>query len=60
MKKIKRQKYLIPCPNCGSWGNIEYVDLRDLNGKVSVMCWDSCGMDFDVSGIWFMLNRLEV
>jgi len=55
-----KKKYLVPCPNCGSWQNIQYVDTRDLNGKVSIMCWNSCGMDFDVNGIWFMLNRLEV
>ena len=54
--------YLVPCPNCGTFERLatSYVDCRDLNGTVSVMCWDICGMDFDVSGIWFMLNRREV
>ena len=45
-----------PCPNCGSW-NTEVVDLRATNGMVSIMCWVECGMDFDVNGIWYMLNR---
>tara|TARA_Y100000033_G_scaffold50420_1_gene60903 strand:- start:2310 stop:2495 length:186 start_codon:yes stop_codon:yes gene_type:complete len=51
--------YTVPCPMCGGY-DTQYVDLRDVNGKVSVMCWGSCGMDFDVNGIWFMLNREEV
>mgnify|MGYP000344543609 CR=1 FL=1 len=45
-----------PCPNCGSW-NTTVCDFRMINGTVSVMCWADCGMDFDVNGIWFMLNR---
>jgi hypothetical protein len=49
---------IVPCPNCGGL-NTSYVDLRSKGGPISVMCWGSCGMDFDVNGIWFMLNRLE-
>ena len=52
--------YLVPCPNCGTLFRTSYVDCRDIDGSVSVMCWDVCGMDFDVNGIWFMLNRMEV
>ena len=52
--------YIVPCPCCGRTRGVQYVDTRDLNGMVSVMCWDHCGMDFDVNGIWFMLNRIEV
>ncbi len=44
----------IPCPNCGKLSET-YVRLN--NGLVSVMCWDPCGMDFDVNGVWFMLNH---
>lgn len=50
-------RYEVPCPNCGGW-NTQYVDLRDPHGKVSIMCWGPCGMDFDVNGIWFMFNRV--
>lgn len=53
------KSFMVPCPMCGS-SDTQYVDLRDINGKVSVMCWTECGMDFDVNGIWFMLNRKEV
>ena len=56
---MNQKKYYVPCPNCGTFDNVEYVDTRDINGKVSVMCWDICGIDFDVSGIWFMLNRRD-
>jgi len=49
--------YVVPCPNCGTWNKTQYVDSRDINGMVSVMCWIECGMDFQVNGIWFMLNR---
>lgn len=59
MSVLERNKYRVPCPNCGDIMNTVYVDLRDKNGCVSVMCWENCGMDFDVSGIWFMLNRFE-
>ena len=55
----KDQEFIVPCPNCGTTARTEYVDLRDLNGMVSVMCWSNCGMDFDVNGIWFMLNRID-
>lgn len=47
------------CPGCNlnsQQTRLQYVDLTHLNGKVSIMCWDECGMDFDVSGIWFFLN----
>lgn len=52
--------FIVPCPCCGTTQGTAHVDTRDINGKVSVMCWDHCGMDFDVNGIWFMLNRIEV
>lgn len=55
---MSQPEYKVPCPNCGRLSGTEYVDLRHINGKVSVMCWSRCGMDFDVSGIWFMLNRI--
>ena len=45
----------IPCPMCGKLSDT-YCRLN--NGQVSVMCWDSCGMDFDVTGLWFMLNSV--
>ena len=51
--------FIVPCPSCGTTIGTSYVDTRDVNGKVSVMCWDKCGMDFDVNGIWFMLNRID-
>jgi hypothetical protein len=41
---------------CGTISNT-WVYLQ--NGNVAIMCWDHCGMDYDVNGIWFMLNRLE-
>ena len=44
----------IPCPSCGGH-NTQWVRLK--HGMVSIMCWGECGMDFDVNGIWFMLNR---
>ena len=50
--------FIVPCPHCGTIHGTAYVDTREINGKVSVMCWDNCGMDFDVNGIWFMLNRI--
>ena len=56
---MNEEKYYVPCPNCGTFHNVQYVDTRDINGKVSVMCWDICGIDFDVTGIWFMLNRRD-
>ena len=52
--------FIVPCPCCGTLDGTEYVDTRDINGKVSVMCWQNCGIDFDVNGIWFMLNRIDI
>ena len=46
----------IPCPNCGE---LSETYCRLNNGLVSVMCWGKCGMDFDVNGVWFMLNHIE-
>jgi hypothetical protein len=51
------QEYVVPCPHCGTLEGTQYVDLRESSGMVAVMCWRVCGMDFDVNGIWFMLNR---
>ena len=48
----------VPCPNCGGW-ETEFVDTRAINGMVSVMCWNPCGMDFDINGISFMIVREE-
>ena len=55
-------EYIVTCPNCGTFENTQYSDNRDLPhvSHVSIMCWDNCGMDFDVNGIWFMLNRKDV
>ena len=52
-------KYIVPCPHCYTIQGTAYVDTRDINGKVSVMCWDRCGMDYDVNGIWFMIHRID-
>ena len=46
----------VRCPSCGGL-NTEWIDLRSEGGPISVMCWTPCGMDFDVNGVWFMLNR---
>ena len=50
-------KTIVPCPHCGNYDGVEFVDLREIFGQVAVMCWHHCGMDFHVNGIWFMLNR---
>lgn len=47
---------LVACPHCGT-PTSTHVHLQ--NGMVGVMCWDVCGMDFEVNGIWFMLNSWE-
>ena len=59
LREIEKSPWRVPCPHCGSLVT-SYVDLREVNGMLSVMCWDVCGMDFDVNGIWFMLNRLSL
>ncbi len=46
----------VPCPYC-DYITDTWVYLK--NGNVSIMCWDPCGQDYDVNGLWFMLNRLE-
>lgn len=58
----EKPAYIVPCPNCGDVESTQYTDNRDLPhvSHVSVMCWGKCGMDFDVNGIWFMLNRQPV
>lgn len=43
----------VTCPQCGGI-NTQFVRAKD--GFVDIMCWGSCGMDFRVNGIWFMLN----
>jgi len=44
------------CPGCSLNSQQTRLSYVDLNGKFSIMCWNECGMDFDVSGIWFFLN----
>jgi len=51
------QDFIICCPMCGTWEKTQYVELQ--NGMVSIMCWDECGMDYDVNGMWFFLNRMR-
>jgi len=51
-------EFLVPCPVCGTFERTEYVQHHET-GAVDVMCWDNCGMDFQVNGIWFMLNRVR-
>ncbi len=46
----------VTCPQCGGI-NTQFVRAKD--GFVDIMCWGSCGMDFRVNGIWFMLNSWE-
>ena len=47
------QDFIICCPMCGTWEKTQYVELQ--NG----MGWDECGMDYDVNGMWFFLNRMR-
>ena len=51
-------EFLVPCPVCGTFERTQYVHHPET-GAVDVMCWDNCGMDFQVNGIWFMLNRVK-
>ena len=45
------------CPQCGfdsAQTKMEYVRLK--SGDVAIMCWDECGFDTHVNGMWFFLN----
>jgi hypothetical protein len=53
--------YIAPCPNCGTTNKTQWVSHEDLGKtEVDIMCWEVCGMDFQVNRIWWMLNRIEV
>jgi hypothetical protein len=49
-------KLIYICPGCNN-NNID-VSLTELQLEthISIMCWDICGMDFDVTPMWFFLN----
>lgn len=47
---------IVPCPNCGDVFNTEWVRLPY---HYAVMCWEVCGMDFDVSTTWVILNSID-
>lgn len=51
-------EFLVPCPVCGTFERTQYVQHHQT-GVVDIMCWDNCGMDFQVNGLWFMLNRVK-
>jgi hypothetical protein len=53
--------YIAPCPNCGTTEKTQWVS-HELIGRteIDIMCWKHCGMDFQVNGLWWMLNRIEV
>lgn len=46
------------CPGCGS--SSEYTRMQHvmLNNppRVAIMCWDECGMDFEVNLFYWMMN----
>ena len=49
------------CPGCGGNSRHSRMDYLRLNDppRVAIMCWDNCGMDFEVNLIWWMLNHWE-
>jgi len=49
---------IAPCPHCGTIERTQWYHHPD-SPVVDIMCWDNCGMDFQVNYIWFMLNRIE-
>jgi len=51
--------YLAPCPNCGTLERTQWFHRKD-SPIVDIMCWEYCGMDFAVTYVWWMLNRVEV
>ena len=49
-------KIIFNCPGCNNSSNMVRLEKVELGSHISIMCWDICGMDFDVCHIWFWLN----
>lgn len=46
------------CPGCGLDNHQTKLDHLRMpsTGNVAIMCWDECGMDFEMNMIWWMMN----
>ena len=46
------------CPGCGSSSEVVRMQYLYLNNppRVAIMCWDVCGMDFEVNLFYWMMN----
>ena len=45
---------IVPCPTCGST-ETSWLFFWKL-GHMDIMCWETCGTDFRVPGIYWTLN----
>lgn len=44
------------CPGCQNNSIEVKLQKVEFETHISIMCWNICGMDFDVNPIWFFLN----
>jgi len=44
------------CPGCNNNSKYFHMEKVEFEKHISIMCWDICGMDFDVPHLWFFLN----
>lgn len=53
---IKMKDRIFKCPGCFNYSNMVKLQKIEFESHISIMCWDICGMDFDVNYMWFWLN----